>query len=229
MHEMDWKKVTEGMLYHIKVDSLRELVRQLDERYVQREAFDAINRVHLGDYHQGQKPSKHHVFSPADSPSGPQPTTEPDENARIYPCLRCEKLRTKAEGGTTFSLCEVCRDKRDDEIRVGDEVECLEHDCPVHPQKKYPVEGTKSKPREMIKINGDWWPANTFRKLPPEPKAKCPLTCGSCGEQHYPDDACQPKAKCDHPCHVMPCCDEGGDYKFCSKCGDSLAGKKGER
>lgn len=30
------------------------------------------------------------------------------ETGRIYPCLKCDKLRTKAEGGTTFTVCEDC-------------------------------------------------------------------------------------------------------------------------
>lgn len=30
------------------------------------------------------------------------------ESGRIYPCDKCNKLRTKAEGGTTFTVCEAC-------------------------------------------------------------------------------------------------------------------------
>ena len=30
------------------------------------------------------------------------------ENARIYPCINCGKMRSKSEGGTTFSLCDSC-------------------------------------------------------------------------------------------------------------------------
>lgn len=36
------------------------------------------------------------------------PTTEAD--ARIYPCDKCGKMRTKAEGGTTFTVCDTCWD-----------------------------------------------------------------------------------------------------------------------
>ncbi len=32
----------------------------------------------------------------------------PDDSDRIYPCDDCGKLRTKAEGGTTFTVCEEC-------------------------------------------------------------------------------------------------------------------------
>ena len=34
-----------------------------------------------------------------------------DVEERIYPCIKCSKMRTKAEGGTTFSICEDCWDK----------------------------------------------------------------------------------------------------------------------
>lgn len=39
-----------------------------------------------------------------------QPTKQEDLNARIYPCMRCGTLRSKAEGGTTFTVCDECWD-----------------------------------------------------------------------------------------------------------------------
>ena len=30
----------------------------------------------------------------------------------LYPCDDCGKMRTKAQGGTTFTICDVCWDKR---------------------------------------------------------------------------------------------------------------------
>jgi hypothetical protein len=33
-----------------------------------------------------------------------------DPQDRIYPCDECGKLRTKAEGGTTFTVCDACWD-----------------------------------------------------------------------------------------------------------------------
>ncbi|MBK8006787.1 MAG: hypothetical protein IPK12_23645 [Gemmatimonadetes bacterium] len=39
-------------------------------------------------------------------PATPAPETEP-----TYPCVECGKLRTKAEGGTTFTVCDACWDK----------------------------------------------------------------------------------------------------------------------
>ena len=37
--------------------------------------------------------------------------TKPDEG-RTYPCNDCGKLRTADEGGTTFTVCDECWDKR---------------------------------------------------------------------------------------------------------------------
>jgi hypothetical protein len=36
--------------------------------------------------------------------------TRRDENEPMYPCIRCGKCRTKAEGGTTFTVCDTCWD-----------------------------------------------------------------------------------------------------------------------
>jgi hypothetical protein len=33
------------------------------------------------------------------------------EEERRYPCARCGVLRTKAEGGTVFTVCDVCWEK----------------------------------------------------------------------------------------------------------------------
>jgi hypothetical protein len=29
---------------------------------------------------------------------------------RIYPCAKCDTMRTKSEGGTTFTVCDACWD-----------------------------------------------------------------------------------------------------------------------
>lgn len=34
-----------------------------------------------------------------------------DGDARIYPCDKCGLMRSKAEGGTTFTVCDDCWDK----------------------------------------------------------------------------------------------------------------------
>jgi hypothetical protein len=31
-----------------------------------------------------------------------------DKNARIYPCADCGIMRSKAEGGTIFTVCDEC-------------------------------------------------------------------------------------------------------------------------
>jgi len=35
-----------------------------------------------------------------------------NKDERIYPCDDCGKLRSKDEGGTTFTVCDECWDKR---------------------------------------------------------------------------------------------------------------------
>lgn len=37
-----------------------------------------------------------------------------EARGRIYPCADCGKMRTKEEGGTTFTVCDECWDKRFD-------------------------------------------------------------------------------------------------------------------
>ncbi len=34
-----------------------------------------------------------------------------DKDARIYPCDRCGKMRSKNEGGTVFTVCDTCWDE----------------------------------------------------------------------------------------------------------------------
>jgi len=40
---------------------------------------------------------------------------------KTYPCIKCNKLRTKAEGGTTFSVCDDCWNKPKVEVDSWDE------------------------------------------------------------------------------------------------------------
>lgn len=51
----------------------------------------------------------HSAMSPCFKAQPPSPT--PD-NERIYPCSKCGKLRTKAEGGTIFAACDDCWDDK---------------------------------------------------------------------------------------------------------------------
>lgn len=36
---------------------------------------------------------------------------EVEWDAQIYPCADCGKMRSKAQGGTTFTVCDECWDK----------------------------------------------------------------------------------------------------------------------
>lgn len=47
------------------------------------------------------------LFRPAEEPA-PAPAVAPPEPR--YPCVRCGMLRTKAEGGTAFTVCDDCWD-----------------------------------------------------------------------------------------------------------------------
>lgn len=43
--------------------------------------------------------------------AGPHPDPMSDPDARIYPCADCGKMRSKNEGGTTFTVCDDCWDR----------------------------------------------------------------------------------------------------------------------
>lgn len=50
-----------------------------------------------------------------------------DKNARIYPCTRCGVMRSEAEGGTTFTVCDECWDflaKQDEKRREKEARKC---------------------------------------------------------------------------------------------------------
>ena len=40
---------------------------------------------------------------------------------RKYPCDKCGKLRSKAEGGTVFTVCDECWDAKPPTLRGNDE------------------------------------------------------------------------------------------------------------
>lgn len=59
-----------------------------------------------------------------------------------YPCTKCGKLRTKEEGGTTFSVCESCWDK-------------MHPDCPM--DEKSNEELVKEINKESVfELQGSW-------------------------------------------------------------------------
>jgi DNA-directed RNA polymerase subunit M/transcription elongation factor TFIIS len=45
-------------------------------------------------------------------------TQRDDPNDRVYPCRRCGKLRSKNEGGTTFTVCDECWDATGPAARI---------------------------------------------------------------------------------------------------------------
>lgn len=47
----------------------------------------------------------------------PQASVSPSADARIYPCDDCGTLRSKNEGGTVFTICEVCWAKHQTHLR----------------------------------------------------------------------------------------------------------------
>ena len=50
------------------------------------------------------------LFQPS-KPVAPAEPQTPEPDGRIYPCRECGVLRSKAEGGNTFTVCDECWDK----------------------------------------------------------------------------------------------------------------------
>lgn len=48
----------------------------------------------------------------------PEMTVSDDE--RVYPCADCGVMRSKNEGGTTFTVCDDCWDKHYPKIERGE-------------------------------------------------------------------------------------------------------------
>lgn len=62
------------------------------------------------------------IAEPTPSPSAPV-TPLDDAGDAIYPCDRCGRRRTKAQGGTTFTMCDTCWDATTPKPdNAGDEV-----------------------------------------------------------------------------------------------------------
>lgn len=77
---------------NVQMKREREPVRMDDDRY---------RLVRMRDVH-GQP-----VEYMGTPPCGPFPAEE-----RVYPCAKCPKMRTKAEGGNVFTVCEACWDDK---------------------------------------------------------------------------------------------------------------------
>ena len=76
-----------------------------------------------------------------DAHRGGLPAGAPDE--QMYPCDDCGKLRTKAEGGTTFTVCEKCWEKL-----YPPDVGTAEH--PAIAETPYDVEALLREVREVV-------------------------------------------------------------------------------
>lgn len=50
----------------------------------------------------------------SDLPSPINKVTEQINTDRVYPCNKCGLMRTKEEGGTTFTVCDECWEKNDE-------------------------------------------------------------------------------------------------------------------
>jgi len=57
----------------------------------------------------------------------PRPVEQDREgNPRIYPCAACGTMRSKPEGGTTFTVCDECWDKEHPKSRPVERCSCEE-------------------------------------------------------------------------------------------------------
>ncbi len=57
-----------------------------------------------------------------------------EQSERKYPCIDCGKLRTKAEGGTIFTVCDACWERRHAEPRA-EEATLLDKSVGSHPEE----------------------------------------------------------------------------------------------
>jgi hypothetical protein len=85
---------------------------------VEANGWDAAHAEHVGE----DSETFFAEFNLATREMGPLvtiPTSEPREGGarqmeeeRIYPCAKCPSMRTKAEGGTVFTVCDACWDDK---------------------------------------------------------------------------------------------------------------------
>lgn len=74
---------------------------------------------------------------------------------RQYPCIECGVLRTKSEGGTTFSVCDECWSKPKTATQVSMESRFLE--ASKFAEKKFAVlQKVVDTARKLVTVQG--WP-----------------------------------------------------------------------
>lgn len=65
--------------------------------------------------------------------------TERPQNTETYPCDKCGALRTKSEGGTTFTVCDKCWDNTETSTRSNDVVTASTDEEPKEPALDCPL------------------------------------------------------------------------------------------
>ena len=93
------------------LDSLREEASLYQKEWAKLraaldEAKDGLTAAHMHGFEEGRDQYRDKVRKLQDALDA--------ERGRIYPCADCGKMRTKEEGGTTFTVCDECWDKRFD-------------------------------------------------------------------------------------------------------------------
>ena len=84
----------------LTISEVDALFKALDE------AKDGLTAAHMHGFEEGRDQYMDKVRKLQDALDA--------ERGRIYPCADCGKMRTKEEGGTTFTVCDECWDKRFD-------------------------------------------------------------------------------------------------------------------
>lgn len=93
------------------LDSLREEASLYQKEWAKLraaldEAKDGLTAAHMHGFEEGRDQYMDKVRKLQDALDA--------ERGRIYPCADCGKMRTKEEGGTAFTVCDECWDKRFD-------------------------------------------------------------------------------------------------------------------
>jgi hypothetical protein len=107
------------------------------------------------------------IIAEREDPSvGESATAASGEAEPTYPCADCGKLRTKAEGGTTFTVCDECWDKH-------------------YPPRSAPAPAQRTNCR--VHEHNGFWKCDTHNVVwgwAADPPGTCPSQRGATGEAH---------------------------------------------
>jgi len=93
-----------------KADTYREIGKCLRQNFKEKDSV-ALEWM-IANLEQGKSPREPSGLSVTQTLDTQEKSECPKEDSdRIYPCIECGKLRTRDEGGTTFTLCDKCWDK----------------------------------------------------------------------------------------------------------------------